>query len=81
MENTDHLLNGSDIFTRTPYERGVFAYDWRYRKTPTAEELEIFKNSTMGLEQCLREFEKGVQDSLHFAADKAREAANTRKRG
>ncbi|MDD3759752.1 MAG: hypothetical protein PHO57_02860 [Acidithiobacillus sp.] len=60
MENTDHLLSGYDMYSRTPYERGVFAKNWRYRKEPTAEEIAIFKASTLGWDKCMEEFYRGV---------------------
>ena len=61
MENADYLLCGDDPFSRTPYERGVFAREWRARTEPTADEIAIFKASTLGLRQCTEEFFRGVQ--------------------
>lgn len=58
--NSDHLLTGADCFSRTPYERGVFAH-YRNRDEPLADELVIFCDSSQGFKSCLAEFQRGLE--------------------
>ena len=71
MENTDYLLSGRDIDSRTPYERGRFARSWRDRSTPTGDEINLFKSSSKGFERCMEEFSRGVDDIMRRAIEGA----------
>ena len=77
MENTDYLLSGRDIDSRSPYERGRFAYSWRERSAPTSDEINLFTNASKGLEKCMEEFSRGVNDAM-CRAMKISEAARRR---
>ncbi len=57
-----YALSGRDMYSRTPRERGHFAWLWRYRKHPLPDELVVF-SETGDFERAMAEFELGVQDA------------------